>query len=141
MNRLKPTTRTRRVRFCLLVIAVAIVSWIARGTYDKHFMMEGRLHVVNNSGRDRDVMLTFPSGKHLEFFLGKGTSRGYRISDTGEGAIAVRTDGGSPSELGYVTSMNGVIILALGEDKAEFSQIFPSIEPEKPVAESAERPG
>jgi hypothetical protein len=36
-------------------------------------------------------------------------------------------DGENRDQVGYVTSMNSIVVLVIGEEQTEFSQIFPSL--------------
>jgi hypothetical protein len=70
----------------------------------------------------------------LAFALRNGGAKDFGLKDTGEGSVSVALDGKNRRDLGYVTSMNGIIILAIGADADGFSQIFPSVEPENGIA-------
>lgn len=67
-----------------------LLTWIARGEYDKHFMMDGYFHVVSNANQDHEVILEFTSQKQMNFSLKKGGSFNFKLDDTGEGSIALR---------------------------------------------------
>ena len=114
----------------LIIVSIlfsSLFSWILRGEYDRHFMMEGYFHIVSNANQDHEVTLKFPSGKQMVFSLKKGSSVDFKLSDTGEGSIAVSIDGKIRDHVGYVTSMNSIVVLVIGEEQTEFSQIFPSL--------------
>jgi uncharacterized cupredoxin-like copper-binding protein len=100
-------------------------SWIARGVYDRHFMMEGTFHVVSHCTEAHEVLLKFPSGKTKTLELAPGAVTDFRIKETGEGSIAVNLDGEARDEVGYVTSMNSIVVLVIGDKTTKFSQIFP----------------
>ena len=103
------------------------ISWLVRGEYDRHFMMEGVFHVVSHSSKAHQVLLKFPSGKTKKFTLGPAAVTNFRLKGTGEGYIAVTLDGEARDEVGYVTSMNSIVVLVIGEKTTNFSQIFPAI--------------
>jgi hypothetical protein len=109
-------------------------AWMLRGEYDKHFMMEGHFHIVSNAKLDHKVDLNFPSGKHLGFNLKKGGSFDFKLPDTGEGSITISIDGMVRDHVGYVTSMNSIVVLVIGEEQTEFFQIFPSLSTEQSAA-------
>lgn len=115
----------------LIVIASLFISgvsaWILRGEFDKHFMMEGYFHIVSNAQQDYEVGLKFPSGEQIQFDLKAGSSFGFRQLDTGEGDVTVFIDGEIRDQVGYVTSMNNIVVLVIGEQRTEFSQIFPAL--------------
>ena len=101
-----------------------ILAWIARGVYDRHFLMEGSFHVVNHSGTAHNISLRFPSGKTKAFSMDPGSSQDFRVNDTGEGSITVNVDGSDRDQVGYVTSFNNMIVLVIGEERSRFSQVF-----------------
>ncbi len=127
----------RFAKIGLLVIVSFLIggfiSWLLRGEYDEHIMMEGHFHIVSNTNQDHEVSLKFPSRKGMVFNLKKRSSVDFKLYDTGEGAIAVSIDGKTRDHVGYVTSMNSIVVLVIGEKQTEFSQIFPSLITE-PVA-------
>jgi hypothetical protein len=43
---------------CLVVVSAG--AWIARGFYDRIFMMEGCIHIANNLAEDQSIELVFP---------------------------------------------------------------------------------
>jgi hypothetical protein len=104
-----------------------LCAWMLRGEYDRLFMMNGHFHLVSNAKLDHRVDLHFPSGKNLRFNLKKHGFADFKLNDTGEGAIAVFIDGLERDHVGYVTAINGIVVLVIGEEQAEFSQIFPSL--------------
>jgi hypothetical protein len=107
------------------ILIGGLCAWMLRGEYDRIFMMEGHFHIMSNAKLDHRVDLHFPSGKHLSFNLKKGGSVDFKLPDTGEGSIAVSIDGVERDHVGYVTSMNSIVVLVIGEEQTEFSQIFP----------------
>ena len=104
-----------------------VLTWVIRGEYDRHFMMEGAFHVVSHSSKAHEILLKFPSGKTKEFKLEAGAVTDFRLMETGEGSIMVSLDGEFRDLVGYVTSMNSMIVLVIGEETTGFSQIFPSL--------------
>jgi hypothetical protein len=117
-----------------------LLTWIARGEYDKHFMMNGYFHVVSNANQDHEVILEFPSQKEMNFSLKKGSSFNFKLDDTGEGSITVSIDGKVRDKIGYVTSMNNIVLLVVGNERTEFSQIFPSLITEQGTTVNADKP-
>ena len=110
----------------LLLIAVMLggtLSWLVRGEYDRVFMMEGVFHVVSHSSEAHQILLKFPSRKTKKITLDPGAVTNFRLKGTGEGYIAVNLDGEARDEVGYVTSMNGIVVLVIGEKTTNFSQI------------------
>ncbi|NES85804.1 MAG: hypothetical protein F6K10_32890 [Moorea sp. SIO2B7] len=105
----------------------SLLSWVIRGMYDQNFMMEGYFHVVSNAKQDREIALRFPSGKQVDFTLKKGSSFDFKLSNTGEGSIAIVIDGTLREQVGYVTSMNSMVVLVIGNEQTHFSQVFPSL--------------
>ena len=121
----------------VLVLIGGAFAWFARGEYDKHFMMEGHFHIVSRADQDHEVVLKFPSGKQVDFNLKKNGSVDFVITDTGEGSITVIVDGRVRDQVGYVTSMNSIVVLIIDEDHTGFSQIFPSLYTEQGAAADA----
>ncbi|MCP4848050.1 MAG: hypothetical protein GY899_08910 [Verrucomicrobiaceae bacterium] len=117
---------------------IGILAWIARGVYDHHFMMEGAFHVVSHSAKAQEVLLKFPSGKTKAFNLKPGASTDFRLMETGEGSIAVSLNGKPRATVGYVTTMNGIVVLVIGDKTTSFSQIFPALKP-YPLAQTTRR--
>jgi hypothetical protein len=115
----------------LIIIAAftigGVCTWILRGEYDKHLMMEGHFHIISTASQHHDVILKFPSGEQVDFNLKKGGSHNFNLTNTGEGSIAVAINGKDRDQIGYVTSMNSIVVLAIGDKQTEFSQIFPSL--------------
>lgn len=119
-------TRVSRIFAAALAVAVcAGAAWMLRGMYDRIFMLEGVFLVTNAGGSDIRVELTFPSGESREFQLGKGASRTFVLSDTGEGGIEVRVGDGAVITTGYVTSFNDLCFIAVGDSTVSFSQLIP----------------
>ncbi len=122
-----------------LIIIVSILigglcAWMLRGEYDRLFMMEGHFHIMSNAKLDHRIDLHFPSGKNLNFILKKGGSVNFKLPETGEGAITVSIDGVERDHVGYVSSRNSIVVLVIGEEQTEFSQIFPSLNTEQNAA-------
>ncbi len=109
----------------LLVMVCAGAAWVLRGMYDRMFMLEGVFLVTNAGGSDIQVELTFPSGESREFQLVKGASRTFVLSDTGEGGIGVRVGNSPVATTGYVTSINDMCVIAVGDSTVSFSQLIP----------------
>jgi hypothetical protein len=105
----------------------SLLAWVIRGTYDQHFMMDGCFHVVSNAKQDCEIGLRFPSGKQVDFTLEKGSSVDFKVYNTGEGGISVSVDGKARDLVGYVTSMNSMVVLVIDDEKTNFSQVFPSL--------------
>jgi hypothetical protein len=118
----------RSVRITLLFVAypllIGVGAWLLRGEYDRHFMIDGFFHVVNGSDQDRDVALEFPSGAKARFQLLKKGFMDLEVPVTGEGSIGVSVDGKPRDRVGYVTSMNGAVVLVIGAERTTFSQIL-----------------
>jgi len=114
------------VAMCL----TAAAAWTARGIYDGHFLLEGRIHVINHAQVDRRVTLSFPSGASTELDLPARGAVDLLVPETGEGSIRVAIDGVERDEVGYVTSINDPIVLVVGEHATSFSQVSASQEPQ-----------
>jgi hypothetical protein len=104
-----------------------LCSWILRGEYDQHFMMEGHFHIVSNAQQDHDITIIFPSEKQIHFTLKQGGTFDFRQLNTGEGSVAISIDGKLRDQVGYVTSMNSIVVLVIGDTQTQFSQIFPAL--------------
>lgn len=116
---------------CFVVTGfVAIASWIARGMYDEMFMMEGWFHVVNTSENDLAIEIRFPSDKTVAFSLKAYGFINFIEKDTGEGALCFTINGKSIDHVGYVTTLNSIVVLAVNEENVSFTQIFPTLKPE-----------
>ena len=117
----------RAFLWLLLVFTGVAAAWYARGAYDQYFMIEVRFHVIYLSQLGHEINLEIPSGKKKNFRLKPDGVFDFVVSDTGEGSIKVTIDGNSREPVGYVTSMNSIIVLTINEDYIGFSQIFPSL--------------
>ena len=119
------------IKAMILFVTAAVLSgtasWIARGVYDHHFMRDGTFHVVSHCTEAHEILLKFPSGKTKEFKLEPGAVTDFRLMKTGEGSITVSLDGEFRDAVGYVTSMNSIVVLVIGEETTGFSQIFPAL--------------
>ena len=113
------------ILFATTTVLSGTLCWLTRGVYDRHFMMEGVFHVVSHSSEAHQILLKFPSGKTKKFTLDPGAVTNFRLKGTGEGYIAVNLDGEARDLVGYVTSMNSIVVLVIGEKTTNFSQIFP----------------
>ena len=118
----------KAIKGILLFLSGAIIglilAWIARGVYDRYFEMKGYFHVVNHSSTAHDISLRFPSGKTKAFSMKPGSSQDFRVNDTGEGSITINVDGNDRDQVGYVTSINHMVVLVIGEERSSFSQFF-----------------
>lgn len=110
-----------------LILIICVLAWIARGVYDQHFMLEGYYHVVGSSKKDQKIILGFPSGQKVKFELKKQGVFDFKLKETGEGSISVSVNGAMREKVGYVTSMNSMIVLVIGDKEVSFTQIFPSL--------------
>lgn len=115
------------ILFATVAMLSGVSAWVIRGEYDRHFMMEGTFHVVNHSSKAHQILLTFPSGTTKRFRLGPGAVTDFKLTETGEGSITVSLDGEFRDAAGYVTSMNSIVVLVIGEETTGFSQIFPGL--------------
>ena len=110
-----------------MAVLSASRAWIARGLFDELVRDEGIFHVVNTTAADHQIVLRFPSGVELGQSVAAGSSMDLRMSDTGEGGLEVWSDGVSRGRVGYVTSFNGLSVVALTEDGVVFTQVFPRL--------------
>jgi hypothetical protein len=111
--------------FLILLSVSTAASWFGRGIYDKLFMMEGRILVVNATSETHQIELAFPSGKLLNFELTSGASSEAQVNETGEGSVGVLVDGTRSDAVGYVTSRNSIMVLTVSDSKVVFSQMIP----------------
>lgn len=109
----------------------AALAWFARGVWDKKFLMEGHFHVTNHSDKNVDVGLQFPSGAKFDCELQGSGSTDFRFHNTGEGSVTVLVNGKVVDSVGYVTSMNSIVVFSVSETRVIFSQIFPGIKTEQ----------
>lgn len=121
------------ILFATATVLGGTLCWLTRGVYDRHFMMEGTFHVVSHCTEAHEILLKFPSGKTKTFKLGPGAVTDFRLKETGEGSIKVSLDGDSRDAVGYVTSMNHIVVLVIGEEATGFSQIFPALKQYPPA--------
>jgi hypothetical protein len=121
--------RVPKLTLCLILglLAGAVGSWFLRAAYDRHFMLNGRIYVLNAIGQDAVVTLKFPSGVVRTLALKQGASREFVLHDTGEGSVAVLIDEELRDHVGYVTAMNPMILLVVGEKTTQYSQINPAL--------------
>lgn len=124
----------KKTKVLLLTLASFIVgllcAWVLRGEFDKHFMMEGHFHIVSTASENFDVVLQFPSGESASFYLNSGDTHSFKETNTGEGSIIVFINGKDRDQIGYVTTLNNMIVLTVGDKETGFSQIFPSLNEE-----------
>jgi len=123
MTRAKSQFRIGTIALVILFPIFVAATWFGRGLYDKLFMLEGQVVVVNATAEDHTVRLVFPAGEEMEVDLKAGVSSRSVVGKTGEGAVDVTIDGTPRDEVGYVTSMNGLIILTIDEDRVIFSRV------------------
>lgn len=109
----------------ILLLVFVATTWFGRGLYDKLFMLEGQVLLVNATAEDHTIKLTFPLGEELKVDLKAGDSSRFVIGKTGEGSIDVTIDGTGKDDVGYLTTMNGIVILTIAEDSIIFSQFSP----------------
>jgi len=122
---LKPTSKVW-ILVLLILLPVSIgTTWFGRGIYDRLFMMEGRILVVNSTGAPHKIQVAFPSGKSLNFDLASGATSEARVEETGEGSVRVVVDGTRSEDIGYVTSRNSIVVLTVSDSKIVFSQMTP----------------
>ena len=112
----------------------AAAAWFARGVWDEAFMMENHFHISNQSDKDIDLEIQFPSGAKFDSKLQGGGSSDFRVDSTGEGSVKVLVNGKVIGDVGYVTSMNSIVVLSVNESKVRFSQIFPGLKTEQVIA-------
>ena len=125
ISRCKSASMKRLTTLVLIVFlfVASVGAWITRGFYDRIFMMEGCIHIVSNLPEDQTIELIFPSSETRSVSLTRYGAKTIRVRKTGEGSIAV-TRSGETSDVGYVTSKNGIIVLHINPDRVGFSQIF-----------------
>lgn len=123
MTRAKSQFRIGNVALAILLPVLVAATWFGKGLYDRMFMLEGHVVVVNATAEDHQITFAFPSGQKTEVALKAGTSLRSLVGKTGEGSVDIVIDGTRREEVGYVTSMNGLIILTIGEDRVVFSQV------------------
>lgn len=131
------------MRFLLIISSLilvgvigAAIAWFARGIWDEAFMMENRFHIANHSDKEIDVEIQFPSGAKFNSKLQAWGSQDFKVDSTGEGALKVLVNGKVVGDVGYVTSMNAIVVLSVDESKVGFSQIFPRPKTEQMRTES-----
>jgi hypothetical protein len=123
MSRAKSQFKIGMIAWMILCPILVGAAWFGRGLYDRLFMLEGQIVVVNATAEDHMVRIVFPANEEMEINLKAGDSSRSLVGKTGEGPIDVTIDGTPRDEVGYVTSMNGLIILTIDEDRVIFSQI------------------
>ena len=116
---------TRIAVVLIVIIAVTGSSWIVRGFYDRIFMYEGHFHITSTASEDYEIEISFPSGQSYSFGLPSLGSHTFVMTETGEGSIKVVVDGKVSEKVGYVTSMNNICVLSIGDRAVVFSQLFP----------------
>lgn len=113
------------------LITGLLCAWVLRGEFDKHYMMEGHFHIISTASQNYDVVLKFPSGEYVSFYLTSGGTYDFKQTNTSEGSITVAINGKDRDEIGYVTSLNSIVVLTVGDKETGFSQIFPSLNTEQ----------
>jgi hypothetical protein len=121
----KTNSQSRRGTIALVILLPIVIAatWIGRGCYDRLFILEGQVVVVNATTEDHTIGLAFPSGEKIDIDLKAGASARSMIGKTGEGSLSLTIDGSRRSEEGYLTSMNGMTILTINDDRVIFSQV------------------
>ena len=102
--------------------------WIARGIYDEIMMDDGVFHVINADASQRSIELTFPSGERRGAVIQSGQAIDFHVENTGEGSVMVTADGEHVGSVGYVTSINSLIVIVVQPEGALFSQYFRGLE-------------
>ncbi|MDA7678315.1 hypothetical protein N8577_03610 [Akkermansiaceae bacterium] len=125
VNQIKSKLKTGKITVMILLLIFVAATWLGRGLYDKLFMLEGQVFVVNATAEDHTIKLTFPLGEELKVNLKAGDSSRCVIGKTGEGSIDVTIDGTGKDDVGYLTTKNGMMILTIAEDSVIFSQFSP----------------
>ncbi len=115
------------IGFAFVLALGATGAWLARGEFDRHFMLNGRFFVLNAVGKEAEITLRFPSGVERIMPLRDGAVSEFVLRETGEGSIEVLVDGDSRDRVGYVTSFNPLVVLVVGENKTRYSQINPAL--------------
>ena len=123
MSKTNSQPRTGTIALVILLLIVVAVTWLVRGFYDRLFFLEGQVVVVNATAVDHTIRFAFPAGEVMEVDLEAGNSFRFGVDETGEGSIGVTIDGARREDVGYVTSMNGMVVLTIDEDRVIFSQV------------------
>ena len=82
---------------CPILVGAA---WFGRGLYDRLFMLEGQIVVVNATAEDHTVRIVFPANEEMEIDLKAGDSSRSLVGKTGEGPIDVTIDATPRDEVG-----------------------------------------
>lgn len=109
--------------YVFFTIVAVVASWFARGLYDELILYQGYFHVINGTENQKTIELIFPSGESKSADIHPGNLNTFVVSNTGEGSIAVKSDGQKIGKVGYVTTFNSPIVIVVMEDKALFSLI------------------
>jgi hypothetical protein len=121
---------------CLfLVVVTFIITWEGKEFLDETYMLEGRFMIVNASASEHRIGVTFPSGKQFEATIRGGGSHTVEIDDTGEGGLQVTVDGTPRTKkngVGYVTGINPMMVVVVGDDHLSAHQVIPGIALEAP---------
>lgn len=114
---------SRQLGASLSIAAIcAATAWIGRGAYDELQMDEGVFHVVNADDAQRTIELAFPSGERRRSVIDAGQAVDFAVKNTGEGAVAVMSDGEVVGAAGYFTSHNDFSIVVVQADGVLISQ-------------------
>ncbi|WP_107667369.1 hypothetical protein [Cyanothece sp. BG0011] len=110
-------------KYVILTTVAVIGSWFARGVYDDLKFYNGYCHVINGTEEDKIIELTFPSGESTKANIQPRNLTTFAVSNTGEGSIAVKSDGQEIGNVGYVTSFNPPIIIVVMDNKIVFQYL------------------
>ncbi|NJK33695.1 MAG: hypothetical protein HC919_01405 [Oscillatoriales cyanobacterium SM2_2_1] len=110
------------------LIAVALIAsflaWQVRGLYDGLGVGHNLFHVVNTTKVNQAVVVSFPSGTSYQLSIPAESATEFMESKTGEGGIRL-TSGAKTYQLGYVTSINPMIVIAISDTNATVTQVLP----------------
>lgn len=108
----------------MALLVGAAGSWFLRGEFDRLVWGNNQFHVMNTADKPFSVTLVFPSKVEHVVTLTPGQSEDIHVDETGEGSIAIKIGGKVREQVGYVTTMNPLTVLAIGANKTHFSQVF-----------------
>ena len=72
VNQTKSKLKTGKITVMILLLVFVATTWLGRGLYDKLFMLEGQVFVVNATAEDHTIKLRFPLGEELKVDLKAG---------------------------------------------------------------------
>lgn len=105
-----------------LGIAAGIIlcgtGWLACLVYTKITLLEGKFFIINNTEKDANIVIRFPSGRTHNFLVRSNWKMDFTEKNTGEGSIQINLNGTHLKPIGYVTSYNSLTILSLSEGKS-----------------------